>query len=109
MELHNDHLRLLRRASRKTVVCDGNKYSEMLNNLAAAHLIYFIIRNDGEKVLYYVNTTDKGKAALYEKTSSDRKNNIALVLSTIAIILTVLDSFTPFGDWAREFIQTLFS
>lgn len=52
--------------------------------------------------------SEKGKAFLYETKHNRRRTNIALCLSIIAILISLLTAFTPFSDWSRNFISSMF-
>ena len=52
--------------------------------------------------------TEKGKAFLYERMHSNRRANIALMFSVIALVLSLLTALTPFPDWSKAWISTLF-
>lgn len=52
--------------------------------------------------------TEKGKAFLYETKHSRRRTNIALILSIVAIVISLLTAFTPFADLSKSFISSLF-
>lgn len=57
---------------------------------------------------FQARISEKGKAFLYERKSLRRKTTISLVLSIIAIVISLLTAFTPFSDWSKAFISSLF-
>lgn len=57
---------------------------------------------------FQARISEKGKAFLYETKVLRRKTTISLVLSIIAIVISLLTAFTPFAEWSKEFISSLF-
>lgn len=57
---------------------------------------------------FQARISEKGKAFLYETKSLRRKTTISLVLSVIAIVISLLTAFTPFAEWSKAFISSLF-
>ena len=108
MAFRGKHLRVLKKASRKVAVYSRDKYGEIIDYLLKDKVIDFTIKRTDKGVFYHVKTNEKGKALLYERGVANRRANIAIVLSIIAIIISVLTAFTPFADWSKAFMQSLF-
>lgn len=108
MELDRMHTKVLKQSSRRETVYDYKKYDEIIDYLISNKLIDFEITKTDKGTCYRVKTNQKGKAVLYERTTANRRANIAIVISVIAIVISFLTAFTPFSDWSRAFIETLF-
>lgn len=107
MELNSAQLRLLQRASRKTIRCERKKQIKIVEYLITNKLIDFSIKKTDKGCAYLVTTNEHGKAVLYEKSTVERRANVAIVLSVIAIVISFLTAFTPFSDWSKEWIESL--
>lgn len=108
MDLSREQFVLLKKAKRKTMICESKQYGDIIDYLIKYRLIDFTIQREGDKVYYHVNTNQAGKAVLHEKSTALHRANLALIISAIALILSVLTAFTPFPEWSKGFIDTLF-
>ena len=108
MDLLKNHLTLLCKASHAPVRLRQDKYQDTVNYLLKNKLINFTIEKGNRYTYYIVETTELGKAVLYEKTRSSRRAAVALALSIISIVLSFLVAFTPFADWSKQLISLLF-
>ena len=108
MELDKTHFEILRKARKKSYICpfdDNWDRARYLENLGLVSLRCF---GENGVELTEITITEKGKGELYCHTDTRKRANIALVLSIIAIVLSLLTTFTPFPDWTKEFIRSLF-
>lgn len=108
MDLSREQIVLLKKAKRKTMICESKQYGEIIDYLIKYRLIDFTIQREGDKVYYHVNTNQAGKAVLHEKSTALRRANLALIISAVAILLSLLTAFTPFSEWSKLFIEKLF-
>ena len=109
MDLSGKQLKLLKKACRKVVRCDKKSKGEIVDFLSKKNVIDFTIENTENGVFYWVKANQDGKAIVYEKFSVKRRANIALVVSIIAIVISALTAFTPFPEWSKALMQSLFS
>lgn len=107
MDLSRNQLTLLKKAKRKEIVCEKKKWGKIVAHLIKERLIDFRIQREGDKVYYLIRTNETGKAVLHEKTTALRRANIAIVISVVALLLSILTAFTPFPEWSKGFIEAL--
>lgn len=50
--------------------------------------------------------THRGRAYKHE-LHTERRAKVAIILSILALILSVLTAFTPFADWSKEWIANI--
>lgn len=43
----------------------------------------------------------------YDRRRPDNLSRIAILISILALLLSILTAFTPFGDWSREWFNDL--
>lgn len=58
---------------------------------------------------YAVKLSPKGEDALDLSRIHDNEARIALILSVVAIVFTFITAFTPFADWLKQWIASLFT
>jgi hypothetical protein len=63
---------------------------------------------DGYTECYAVKISPEGIDALDMSRISKNESRIALILSIAAIIFTFITAFTPFADWIKSWIASLF-
>ena len=98
MNFSHKHLRMLRKASRKPIDYRQDKHESAINYLITKKVINFTIRHTKKGVVYRIATNENGKAMLYEKYIVSIRSKIAIILSIIAIVISLLTAFTPLSD-----------
>ena len=110
MDISLKQLKLLKRIKRKKPVIRTDKNNiEDIEYLRSGGLVQVTEYDDPEDYYYQPRITEKGKAFLYTTVHTNCKANAALILSVIAIVLSVLTAFTPFPEMAKTFIESLLS
>ena len=91
MDLARSHLRLLKSLERGETVIRTDKYSvKDLEYLRANLLIEAIAFDKPGDYFYQAEITEKGKAVLYQYRARNRRANIALFFSALAILISLL-------------------
>lgn len=107
MYLSKQHINLLKQ-TRKTAVIRTDKFGvDDLEYLRSEGLIIACSVDKKDDFFYQAKITEKGKAVLYERIDVKRRANIAIVLSVVALIVSLLVAFTPFADWSRSWIESV--
>ena len=107
MYLDRHHIRLLKKISRTDVVRTDKYDIKDIEYLRSEGLVSVSSVDKPGDFFYQPFITEKGKAVLWERTKTERRANIAIVLSILALILSFLTAFTPFSDWSRSLIERL--
>lgn len=107
MELSPKHIKLLQKTKKKTVIRTDKYDIKDLEYLRSLDLITAISCDKKDDYFYQAFITEKGKAVLSERLHSNRRANIALVLSILALLVSFLVAFTPFAEWSQDWISTL--
>jgi hypothetical protein len=111
--LHESHIKLLKEISKHPISRNdphGVEDLKYLHDLGLIVVVSFPSKDD-----YYFGAyrlTEKGKAYLSslraEKLEKIR-NRVSFYIAVAAFLLSVLAAFTPFPDWFRSFVESLFT
>ena len=101
-------LKLLNRISKGSVIRTDVLSTEDIEYLRTNELVSVTKYEKPGDYYYHPKITEKGKAFLYEKRSANQRANIALALSIAAIVISLLTAFTPFSDWCKAWISSIF-
>lgn len=107
MDISPAQLRLLKRIGKKPIVRTDKHGIEDIEYLRDNGLVTVTQCDKPGDFFCQPRITEKGKAFLYQTCHSNRRANIALFLSIVAILLSLLTAFTPFPDWSKECISSL--
>lgn len=107
MDINPRQLRLLKAIKKSKVVRTEKHYLEDVEYLRENGLVVAATYDKNNDFFYMPSITEKGDAFLYVATHQSRRSNITLVLSLVAILLSILTAFTPFPDWAKAFLVSL--
>ena len=61
-----------------------------------------------ERGLYGYQLTPRGEDAVYKYRKVKVEARTALIFSIVSLLLSLLSTLTPFTEWSREFIESLF-
>lgn len=100
-------LKLLKSISKHAVVRTDKRIIEDIEYLRSHGLVVVTQYDKPDDFFYQPRITEEGKAFLYEKRHANRRANIALAISVIALVLSLLTAFTPFADWCKVWISSL--
>lgn len=109
MYISKSQLKLLRRIAKRSVVRTDALTIEDIEYLRSHDLVISAQCDKPGDYFYQPRITERGKAFLCEKRNANRRSNIALAISVIALLLSLLTAFTPFPDWCRDWISSLLS
>ena len=107
MYISNKQLKLLRRIAKRSVVRTDALSIEDIEYLRSHDLVAATQCDKPGDYFCQPRITEKGKAFLYEKRHSNRRANIALAISIIALVVSLLTAFTPFPDWCKTWISSI--
>lgn len=108
MHISKKQLRLLGRIAKHAVVRTDALDIEDIEYLRDNELVTAVQYDKSGDYFYQPRITEKGKAFLYEKRHANRRANIALVISVFALVISLLTAFTPFADWCKAWISSIF-
>lgn len=107
MYISAKQLRLLADIAKNPTVRTDKDNVEDIEYLRDHALVTCTQCDKSDDFFYQARITEKGKAFLYETKHNLRRTNIALALSIIAILISLLTAFTPFSDWSKDFISSI--
>lgn len=108
MHISKNQLSLLQRIAKNYLVRTDPAAIDDIEYLRANGLVLVTKCEKSGDYYYHPTITEKGKAFLYERKYANRRANIALVISVIALAISLLTAFTPFADWCKAWINSSF-
>ncbi len=108
MYLSKKHIRLLKKVNKRPIVRTDKYHLKDAEYLRSNDLVTARMIDRDDDFYYEMIITEKGTAVLHERLHASRRANVALALSIIAIVLSILTAFTPFPEWSQQIIRNLF-
>lgn len=108
IDLSDKQLRLLRKIAKNQIIRTEKYTNEDIEHLKNIGLVK-VISCDKEGDYYYEpQITESGKSYIALRKKSQKYEKNTRIISVIAIIISLINTFTPFGDWCKTFIINLF-
>lgn len=84
-----------------------------LDSMMESNYVYKVVIKtkyypDGYAEHFGIKITSDGKDALFRSKSLHKEMIINRILSITALVISALIAFTPFSDWCRSWISSLF-
>ena len=108
IDLSSEQFKLLKKIAKNQIIRTEKYKNADIEHLKSIGLVK-VISCDKEGDYYYEpQITESGKSYISFRKKSQKYEKHTRVISVIALVISLINTFTPFGDWCKTFIINLF-